>query len=313
VGSLTSHNGRSEGPPYARAIALAERQWGVVAFRQLRALGVSASAVEHWRRQRRLTQLHLGVYAVGHGQLRDEGRWLAAVFACGEGAALSHHDAAALWGIRATSSPVIHVSARRSRHHHPGIRVHRPRSLTRSDIVIVNGVPVTSIGRTLLDLAGVLAAGDLERAVARALRRPDFDEGHLAEVIARANGHRGAGKLKRLVATGPRLSRSQLETRMLAFVRRHGLPVPETNVRMTFGGGESWELDVLWRRQRVSVELDGWRYHDDRASFERDRERLLVLTANGYTHLQVTWRQLHDHPERLLATLRQALGLSHHP
>src|SRR5436190_20689666 len=102
---------------------------GVVAGRQLRALGVGQDSIEYWARTGRLRRLHRGVYAVGHTALRREGVWKAAVLACGPGAALSHISAASLWGIRPTTAAVIHVSAPRGRHGHPGIRLHRPRAL----------------------------------------------------------------------------------------------------------------------------------------------------------------------------------------
>jgi hypothetical protein len=287
---------------------VADRQWGVVGVAQLRAAGVAAGALKHQAATGRLRPLHRGVYAVGHRRLRPEGHWLAAVLACGDGAVLSHASAAALWGIRASTATRIDVTAPGMRRGRSGIRVHSSRRLDPQDVTSESGVPVTSIARTLLDLAATLSPGDLESTVASALRRPGFDAGHVADVVARGQGHRGAGRLATLVAAEPKLTRSALERRSLALARDGGLPEPETNVPMTLGGGQRWEIDVLWRRERVTVELDGWQHHHDRRSFEADRARAATLTAAGYRHLQLTWRQITQEPARALATLRAALG-----
>ncbi len=116
------------------------------------------------------------------------------------------------------------------------------------------------------------------------------------------------GRLAALAASEPKLTKRELERRFLALVRRAGLPEPETNVWMTFGAGEEWQIDVLWRQEMVSVELDSWTYHRDRRSFENDRLRAATLTAAGYRHLQFTWRQLTTDPATVLRTLRSVLG-----
>ncbi|HVW18819.1 MAG TPA: hypothetical protein VHB30_11280, partial [Solirubrobacteraceae bacterium] len=227
--------------------------------------------------------------------------------ACGPEAVLSHQDAAALWGFRPGSSPRIHVTARRSRGPQPGLKVHRTRGLTSEDVAIHRSIPTTSVARTLLDLGAVLAPGDLESAVGRALQQRLVDAVALESVIARGNGHRGSGKLARVLAHEPKATKSELERVFLALIRRAGLPEPETNVWMTFGAGEEWQIDALWRREQVSVELDSWRYHQDRRSFEADRLRAATLTAAGYRHLQITWRQLTTDAPTVVRTLRALL------
>lgn len=287
---------------------LAERQWGVVSVRQLRALGVAPGAVKHQVAVGRLRPLHRGVYAVGHAALRPEGRWLAAVLACGEGAVLSHRSAAALWGLRSTAAVRVDVTAPRSRGVRPGIDVHRTRGLAPEDVATRRAIPVTSPARTLLDLAAALAPGDLESAVARASQMRLVDAAALESVLARGGGHRGRGRLARVVAAEPRVTRSQLERRFLRLVREAGLPEPETNVWVTLGGGEEWQLDVLWRRRRVSVELDGWEHHRTRRRFEADRARSVAMQAAGYRHLQLTWRQLTTDEPSVVHALRTLLG-----
>ncbi|HVW16853.1 MAG TPA: hypothetical protein VHB30_01265 [Solirubrobacteraceae bacterium] len=170
------------------------------------------------------------------------------------------------------------------------------------------GIPVTSVARTLLDLAGLLPLGELEAAVASALRRPGFDAGRVEDMVRRGRGHRGVGRLAALVAAEPKVTRSALERRFLALVRRAGLPEPETNTWITLGAGEEWQLDALWRAQRVSVELDGWESHRTRRQFERDRLRSAAMQAAGYRHVQLTWRQVTDEAPTVIRTLRILLG-----
>ena len=122
-------------------------------------------------------------------------------------------------------------------------------------------------------------------------------------MIARCNGHGGTGRLAKVTAREPKVTRSAFERRFLALVRHAGLPEPETNVWVTLGGGEEWQLDVLWRERRVSVELDSWRFHGDRRSFEADRARAATLTAAGYRHVQLTWRQMTTDAPRVARTL----------
>ncbi|HEX5899208.1 MAG TPA: hypothetical protein VFY32_07385, partial [Solirubrobacteraceae bacterium] len=145
---------------------LAAAQFGVVSLAQLRAIGLGRGAVEKAVRCGRLCRLYSGVFAAGHPILRPEGRRLAAVLACGPGAALSHRSAAAHWGLLATQQSAVDVSAPRSRDGVPGIRVHRPRSLDARDTTDHEGIPVTAVARTLLDVAATVRPDRLERALA---------------------------------------------------------------------------------------------------------------------------------------------------
>jgi predicted transcriptional regulator of viral defense system len=170
-------------------VAVAERQWGVVARRQLAALGVSRHTADHWLRAGRLHRVHHGVYALGHTALRPEGHRLAAVLACGPGAVLSHRTAAAHWGLLRTDQTRIDVTAPRGRHGAPGIRLHRSRSLDAHDTTHHQGIPITTVHRTLLDLAATARPSELERALAQSERLRLYDHRATTDVIARANGH----------------------------------------------------------------------------------------------------------------------------
>jgi hypothetical protein len=194
----------SESPPPWWAVSeLAGRQWGVVSAAQLRALGVSRSAIARRVRAGQLHRLHPAVYAVGHGVLRVEGRRLAAVLACGPGAVLSHRSAAAHWGLLKSDQTRIDVTARRGRHGAPGIRLHRSRSLDAQDTTRHQGIPTTTVHRPLLDLAATARAGELERALAQAERLRIYDHRALQSVIARSTGHRGTAILARATTREP--------------------------------------------------------------------------------------------------------------
>ncbi len=184
-------------------MARADRQWGVVSRAQLLAIGVAASAVDFWVRSRRLQVVHRGVYAVGHARLRVEGRRLAAVLACGPGAVLSHRSAAAHWGLLSTQQQPIDVTARRGRRNAPGIRAHSSHSLDAQDTTRHEGIPTTTVSRTLLDIAASSRASDLERALAQAEILRLHDHRAITDVLARFNGHRGRGALAGAITAEP--------------------------------------------------------------------------------------------------------------
>jgi very-short-patch-repair endonuclease len=283
-----------------RVAALAAQQHGVVASRQLAAAALGRRAVAHRVAQGRLTRLHRGVYLLGplKAQLTDA---MAAVLACGDGAVLSHHAAAALHGFRAaTPGPIdVTVPARNARAR-PGIRVHRVRQLAPAEVTRRQGIPVTTPERTLLDLAAVLPQKDLERTlqeaeVQRLLSLP-LDEQYACR--------RGAKALRAAARKhdGPALTRSEAEARVLALVEAARLPRPAANARL-----HRYEVDLLWRAERLVVEVDGYAFHSTRAAFERDRRRDAELQTAGYRVLRVTWRQIVEEPEALVATLSVAL------
>jgi hypothetical protein len=211
---------------------LAARQHGVVALWQLTALGVSTSGISRRVADGRLRRVHQGVYAVG--PLDRRGYWMAAVLACGERALLSHRDAAMLWSLRRTSRTAVDVTAPGTRRRRrPRITVHGSTELHPDDRAEVDGIPVTSVPRTLLDLAEVVPAEHLRRAYEAAERRELLDMRAVHELIARSNGRRGLSALLALLDYDPREaieSKSDLESRFLDLVRDAGLPIPQLNV-----------------------------------------------------------------------------------
>lgn len=256
---------------------LAATQHGCVTRSQLREAGLSARAVDRRLSQGRLVRIHRGVYAVGHMPPSPYARAVAAVLACGPGAVLSHRAAAALWGLIRWPR-TLEVTAPTDRRV-PGVRTHRSRRLT--EVTTHYGIRTTTPARTLLDLAPVLDPASLTRAVNDARLRHLLGRDDLEEVVGRSPG-RATRALALDQAQAP--TRSVFEDAFLAFVDRHGLPRPEVNQRVA-----GYEVDMLWRPQRLVAELDGRAYHGD---FESDRERDADLLAADLRVVRVTWRRL---------------------
>ena len=270
---------RSTVTPDQRLARLAGRQYGVVSRAQLYEIGFDNPALERRIAAGRLHRLHRGVYAVGHTIVPPRGRWLAAVLSCGDGAVLSHRSAAALWGIRPNSTAkvdvtVSHTSGVRSR---GAVIVHRSRRPV--EALKRDGIPVTTPGRTLLDLATALPRRQLEKAaeMAEALR---------LDVVV-DDGHPGARRLRD--ASGHDLghtTRSPLEDEFLELCDRYEIPRPCVNAIV-----EGFEVDFCWPDERLIVETDG-RQHLTRAAFERDRARDALLTALDWRVMRFTRRQV---------------------
>jgi very-short-patch-repair endonuclease len=261
----------------------------VVSRRQLLAAGVAPATVDYWVRAGRLRVIHRGVYATGGAVLRVEGRRLAAVLACGPGAVLSHRSAAAHWGLLNTDQTRIDVSAPATRHGVPGIRLHRTRFLDAQDTTDHEGIPITTVHRTLLDLAATVRSDRLERALAQAMHLQLYDQRAIDDAIARSTGHRGTGVLARATAREPKRTRSEFEARFLKLVREAGLPEPEVNASLTALDHQDIEVDFYWPTHRLVVETDGWESHRTLAAFRRDRAKDAALTAAGYRVLRFTW------------------------
>ncbi len=289
--------------------ALAARQWGVVARRQLLDAGLSPTVIRTRVRAGRLIPLHPGVYAVGHARLRPEGHWLAAVLAVGPGAVLSHRDAAGLHGLRPANQVRIDVSTAGRARSSARIAVHRTRVLDARDTTAIDGIPVTTVARTLVDLAAIVPHDHLVSAIKQAERQCTFDLREVAAALARTRGRTGPGHraLREAIAERAALqgtvTLSFLEDAFLRLVRTNRLPLPATNVLV-----EGFQVDAAWRRHRIAVELDGWQDHHTRQAFERDRERDAALTAAGWRVVRFTYPQVADRPDRVAQTLRR-LGL----
>ncbi|HEX6455447.1 MAG TPA: type IV toxin-antitoxin system AbiEi family antitoxin domain-containing protein [Solirubrobacterales bacterium] len=212
----------------AEAWRLTRRQHGVVSREQLLALGFSRSAIEHRRRTGRLHPLARGIYSVGRSHLTREGRWMAAVLACGPGAALSHRSAAALWGFGAEHEDYIDVSVKRaSEARLPGIRCHRRPTLAAEAITRRQNIPVTEPVQTFLDLTTVAGPKTIERAINEADKHDVIDAGSLRRALDDHPGERGVRPLRRILDKHTfRLSDDELERLFRPLAASAGLPVP---------------------------------------------------------------------------------------
>jgi very-short-patch-repair endonuclease len=300
-----------EPPPDLAIARLAEAQHTVVSLTQLRAVGLGRAAVAKRAASGRLHRIHQGVYAVGHGRLTREGHWMAAVLAYGPSARLSHRSAAALWNLRPDNRTTTDVSVPgRSARSRPGIDVHASTTLRAADCTVVDGIPCTTLARTLLDLAEVVDRRGLERAVERAEFLRLFDLRAVEDVLARANGRPGAAVLRAVLAdlAEPATTKSDLEESFLALCRTAGLSSPEVNSQLVIDDGSAIEVDFLWRAQRLAVETDAFGTHGTRQSFERDRLRDQRLKLAGYDSLRFTHRQIARNPGGVVATLTTLLA-----
>jgi hypothetical protein len=286
---------RNESGDWAIA-ELAERQHGRVAHRQLTALGLSPAGIQRRVRAARLRPVFRGVYAVGHVVPTARGRWMGAVLACGPGALLSHQTAAALWDLRPSSSPAIHVTTP-GRGSPRGLRVHRVRGIDPRDRAEHESIPVTGIARTLVDLAEVLGKRQIIRAIEQAERLRVFDLTAITELLARSRGRHGARPLREAIAEvdgEPPFVNSDWERDLLDFCADHDIPKPELNVLV-----EDFLVDAFWRREELIIELDSWSHHRSRRAFEEDRRRDAILQLAQYRVLRIT--KLDDYAAELLS------------
>ena len=242
------------------------------------------------------------MYAYGHDRLRREGYWLAAVLTCGPGAALSHRSGAALWEMRAGGVNVIDVTvpSRAGRISRKGIRIHRSGRLTAEEVTDKDGIPVTTVARTLLDLGDVIDLQAQRRAVTEAEYRHLYDHTALIAVVESNPGRRTKKLLSAAMEGRMHRTRSPLEDRFVRFKDRYGVEEPECNVHV-----EGYEVDFLWRRVGLAVELDGLDAHGTRAAVRRDRKKDRVLWRAGIRTMRLTGDAL-DAEEELLADLVQA-------
>lgn len=292
--------------PNTLILALAGRQHGVIARWQLKQLGVPLHRVDYRLKKGWLEPVHHGVYRVGP-IAPPRYREMAALLACGAGAVLSHESAGALWEVLpppGAATPVAVSTARNVVGPAAGVQVHRMVRIAADETTRFDDLPLTSTSRTLLDLASTLSVRALEQALARADRKSLLDRADLELLMLRYPGRRGNARLRALISSSHTLTftRSEAEERFLALVRKAGLRPPEMNVKV-----RGFEVDALWRAERLVVEIDGYAYHSSPMDFKRDRNRDGVLAAAGFRVMRVIWYQLTHEPEVLLVRLAQAL------
>jgi very-short-patch-repair endonuclease len=282
---------------------------GVASRRELLAAGVGKRAIEHRLRSGRYVRVHEGVYAIGHGDLTVSGRRRAIVLACGPGAVLSHRSAAGAWGLRPDHRPrwEVTIPTRTPRAPAAEVSVYRHATLRAVEVTDLDDVPITTVARTLLDLAGVVPAHHLRRAVQRADELQIFDLAALRATLAHHHRRPGARALTALLgdleAHGQAHTRSDLEALFLQLCVDHRLPRPHVN-RHTNGR----ELDFTWPAHALVVEIDSWHHHRSRTAFDADRARDRLALAEGRRVARFTDRQLTSDPAAIAHELRQLLA-----
>jgi very-short-patch-repair endonuclease len=283
---------------------VAGRQHGVVTRAQLEALGFGTATITRWVKVGRLHRLHRGVFALGHMAITWEGRCLAAVLAR-PGAVASHVTAAWIHGLLRSRPGTIHLTAPTRQRLKRNFVVHFAK-LDPDDVVDVGGIPVTSPGRTVLDLALGESARELGRLLGRAEDKELLDLRRFEATLSRAGGHPGRGKLAAaLRAHKPRdaVLRSNLEKRFRDLVIAARLPRPQTNVAV-----EGYELDAYWEAEGFAVELDVYATHGSVRSFEADRERADDLLLAGIELIRVTDVRLAREPGETIARVAAHLA-----
>jgi hypothetical protein len=252
----------------ARLEVLIRRQHGVVTHAQLVEEGVRRGAIEHRKASGRLTVIHRGVYLVG--PLAAEGApEMAAVLACGPDAYLSHDSAAQLRKLLPLpdSPGPAHVTvAGRNPRRRRDIHIHRAITLEPDETTVLDGIPITTVARTILDLAATLDNPELEHLVAEAYAANLTSRHQLHSLIARHPNRPGAPALRALLAVTPARTRSKPERMLLALLRRARLPEPRANTRL-----RGYEVDLVWPQHRLVVEFDGHAFHANRPNRHRAR------------------------------------------
>ena len=280
----------------------------MIARWQLVALGVTRAMIDHALRRGLLRPIHRGVYAVGHLALPPLAPFMAAALAVGGDALVSHRSAAIVWGLLSEEGDDVEltIGAGDRGRRRDGIHVHRDGLLQAVDGTRREGIPITAPARTVLDIAPGLPGRQLERAFNVLLHGRLATRRDIAETVARYPRHPGSDQLGRLAAgelRAPAETNSDAEERFLALVRAAGLPLPECNVWIA-----GYEVDALWRRQRLAVEIDGYEYHSTHPTFEADHARDLALSAAGFAVLRFTRDQVVNLPELVLVSLARRLA-----
>ena len=282
---------------------LAGRQHGIVKSKQVREAGLTQQGIRRRVEAGWLVPQYHGVYAVGHTALTSKSHLIAAVYACGEEALASHRAAGKLWGILRGSQP-IEVTARRSRVPGKGFVMHRSRLIHDEDRSAIENIPVTSVARTLVDLADVLVEKQLANAVHEAEVKRLFDLRRVERVLERLPGRKGRHKLRRVLSAYRDVQpfiRSRGERLVLEMCEHHGLPAPRTNTWV-----DSCEVDFYWPEANLVLEFDGGAVHRTTRAFYEDRKRDRALAVKGIHVVRATDR---DEPAALAGELRAILSV----
>lgn len=295
---------RGEMRSHSRVAGLAEKQYGVVSYRQLRELGFSKGHVYRAHEADRLRRIYRGVYAVGHSELSPHGRCRAALLAFNDNAILSHRSAGWLWGLFSSCRQEVDVTfAGKGRR--KGIRVHRVVAISDREIATRDRIPLTSLPRTLFDIAASEPKRELERAVDRARRRGLLDLHAIDQLLQRRARVPGAAQLKQALVLyrKPVFDRARSELLFLEALENEGEHLPVFNIWV----GE-WEIDAYWEAERFAIEVDGWEAHGSREAFEEDRLRQEEMKLAGIDCVRVSARRIETEPKQVAQRIRALLA-----
>jgi very-short-patch-repair endonuclease len=279
---------------------------GVLSLQELRACGLGDEAVRSWERHGRLHRIHRGVYAVGHAGLTPQALWLAAVKACGPQAALSHHCSLMLFGVLPAEDcrPQVTIPAA-AKCTAAGVKVYRTRVLHPDDFRRHGGIRTASPSRALFDVAPATTDVGLRRLMSRARAKRLTHLRVLGQQLDRAAGRPGRARFARVLATGPKPTRSELEDRVLDLIRAGGFAEPDVNMPLRIGGRRVIP-DFRSPQLRLCVEADGAQWHDNPQARAEDAERQAPLEATGERVPRVTWEQAVAHIPQTHARLAAA-------
>jgi hypothetical protein len=283
----------------ARLAEMGSRSHGVVTRVQLLAAGITSDEIRHRLSLGALLRVHRGVYRVGHRARSVEATFLAAVWACGDDAVLSGRAAAHLWRLIKGSAPPPEVTAPKLRRV-KGVTVKRGRSV---EATTHRGIPITTLPRTLVDLAAILSLDALARACHEAGVLYGTTPRHVEAVLAERSRTKGAAKLRDVLSGDVHVTLSELERVFLKRLRDAGLPLPRTNKR-----AHGRRVDCRWPDHRLTVELDSYRYHSSRHAWEQDRRREREAHARGDQHRRYTYGDVFEDPRAMLAELHALLA-----
>lgn len=299
---------RAEGAPDAALARLAARQHGVVSTEQLHAIGIGPAATTRRVAHGRLHRVHRGVYAVGHARLSQRGHWMAATLAAGAGSALSHHAAAVCWGIWPRACPRIDVITLRDIGDLPGVCFHRSRCIPSREVTSSGGIPITTVARTIVDLADVMTPHQLTKVLHEAAFRSRLNLRQLRSIGERLRNRPGRCVLEaavELYASGSSGTRSQLEDRLLDLLAAAGISTPRVNVRAATPTRHI-EVDFRWVAERVCVEVDGPGHRlPDTQRDDDERDRLML--AAGYITLRFSASDVKRRARSVTAQIASAL------
>jgi hypothetical protein len=276
---------------------IAARSHGVVTRAELLEAGLSETVMRHRVRKGALLVVHPGVYRVGHRAPSIEANYTAAVKACGEGAVLSGRAAAHLLGLVRGPLPMPEVTTRKERRVR-GVRTRRSRTIDPRDVSTWRGIPITTVPRTIVDLAATLDEDELARMVHEAAVRHRTTAPQIEAVLERRPNTKGAKTLKAVLRGDVKVTLSKIEKRFLQLLRQANLPIPDTNRRE----GDRY-LDARWPEHELTVELDGYRYHHTRHAWERDARRARQARARGDEYRRYTYGDVMEDPSGMLAEL----------